>query len=158
MLIDSGIPPSRKKREKDDHPAPWAATTLESIFKEEIVDVLGEDLKQIISEEKSRFEEGWKKKVSQNSPNIEEMTWFSRYSGLSSPGLSVELHPSTQVVAASIATALTGTLALAAGWHTLEYALAAVFPPAAIASLLLGGLVFFVTKDREKENCYQSGW
>ena len=148
---ESGVTISMKKREKDDHPASWAATTLESIFKEEIVDVLGEDLKQIISEEKSRFEEEWKKKVSENSPNIDELTWFSRYSGFSGPGLSMELHPSTQVVAASIATALTGTLALAAGWHTLEYALAAVFPPAAIASLLLGSLVFFVTKDREKE-------
>jgi len=148
----SGVVISVKKEEVENDEVPeWAATTLESIFREEIVDSLAEDLKEIINQEKTRFEEEWEKKVAEVSPHIGEVSWFSGQAEILGSNSGLELHPSTQVFTASIATALTGTLALAAGWHTLEYAMAAVFPPAAIASILLGGLVFFITKESERE-------
>jgi len=149
---DSAVVISMKKEEAKDEESPeWAATTLESILREEIVNSLAQDLKEIINQEKTRFEEEWKKKITETSPHIDEISWFSAQARIPGSNLGIELHPSTQVFAASIATALTGTLALAAGWHTLEYAMAAIFPPAAIASILLGGLAFFITKDSEKE-------
>lgn len=51
-----------------------------------------------------------------------------------------------------IGSAVVGTVGLAAGWHTITYAILNAFPPMAIFALAMTAVTGVVTKDKTVQN------
>jgi hypothetical protein len=132
----------------------WNQPFVERILDAELgPEVLTRDLATIAETAKNNFESAWQKKMEESAPNLEMLRALSGsalHGGHHSIGFDLEI--STQVFVSGMTAALAGTFALAAGWHTLAYAMANVFPPAAIMTALLGTVTFVLTGKRAREN------
>ena len=132
----------------------WNQPFVERILDAELgPEVLTRDLATIAETAKNNFESAWQKKMEESAPNLEMLRALSGsalHSGHDLIGFDLEI--STQVFVSGMTAALAGTFALAAGWHTLAYAMANVFPPAAIMTALLGTVTFVLTGKRAREN------
>jgi hypothetical protein len=96
------------------------------------------------------YNEEWKSSIQEVLTGLEDIKVFEL------PGQKVQLPfqlgSSEQVVFMGIGSALAGTLGLAAGWHTLTYAMINVFPPIAAFALAAGAVTGILTKEKSIEN------
>lgn len=75
---------------------------------------------------------------------------LSQYFAIGRPG-EAELDRSFEILVSGSLSAVGATLALAAGWHTIWWALAHLFPGAILGAALLAGLYAWFNKDRARE-------
>jgi len=132
----------------------WHKLFLEELLEEELgIEKLKSDLSGIIEKAQNDFEATWQNKVAENPPDIQMLKILSRTGQDSSTSnIGIHLEISTTVLTGGIGAALAATFGLAAGWHTLEYALFNVFPPAAILVVLITAITFKYTEDSTKKS------
>jgi hypothetical protein len=111
------------------------------------------DVTAILEHASAIVEETWKKEIKAQAPDLAELKAFSSRSTDSfGPATEFQFGIAEQTFAVGVGAALVGSFGLAAGWHTLTYAMINVFPPVAIFSVLAAVGLAFVTKDRALEN------
>jgi hypothetical protein len=95
-----------------------------------------------------RCQEAWKQQIQAQTPDAADMHAFA-IRGATSSELKVAfgLGHAEQALGVGLAGALAGSVGLAAGWHTITYAMLHVFPPAALFALLATGAIGWLTKD-----------
>ena len=132
---------------------PWNQLFIEKILEDELSEQkLKANLKKIVDNAKASFESKWKKKAEKDPPDLRMMRILAlNASTANASGIGFNMEVATPVLATGIGAALAGTFGLAAGWHTINYALINVFPPAAIIALLLTAVTFkFTGKHAQK--------
>jgi len=110
-------------------------------------DVLKENLERIFLEAEQQFKEEWNKQIKLLTPSTQaiqtsDMDVLLANSGDYKPGVAEFTG------AVGLASAAIGSVALAAGWHTLSYALINVFPPIAFFALTASAGLAFLNKDK----------
>ena len=112
-----------------------------------------QDVTTILQNASARVEETWKKEIKAQAPDLTELKAFaSRSADSGGTAAEFQLGIAEQTFAVGLGAALVGSFGLAAGWHTLTYAMLNVFPPVAIFSVLAAVGLAFATKDRALEN------
>jgi hypothetical protein len=105
---------------------------------------------QVFEQASVRYQATWKARVA--AYHEELARWDSAARGASdalhaTPSFS--LGAAEQTLAASLGSAIFGTAALAAGWHTLAYAMASLFWPLTAFVMLMTAGVAWLTKDKD---------
>ncbi|MNI47987.1 hypothetical protein D3C73_1025300 [compost metagenome] len=94
------------------------------------------------------YEEAWKKEITAQQPDLERII---PYMLVNKARENVDLHfkvgATEQILMVSIGTTVASVLALAAGWHTLTWAILNVFPPMALFVAALTVVTGFLTKE-----------
>jgi hypothetical protein len=115
--------------------------------------LISKDITKIMKEANKRYKESWEKEIKAQSPDLSKLRAFtSGYGKKIGIKIGFELGKAEQFLAAGISTAIVGTIGLAAGWHTLTYAMLHVFPPIAIFAILGTAVVGVLTKEKALEN------
>jgi hypothetical protein len=132
----------------------FAKVLVEKLLTEELgTEILKRDIGEIIEKAKQSFEQSWQRKVAENPPDLETIKSLSGVTttvGRANIGINLEI--SSHVLTGGIGAALAATFGVAAGWHTLEWAMLEVFPPAAIIVALLTAATFMFTGDQARES------
>ena len=82
------------------------------------------NLKKIVDAARASFETKWKKKAEKDPPDLRMMRILAlNASTANASGIGFNMEVATPVLATGIGAALAGTFGLAAGWHTINYAL-----------------------------------
>ena len=115
-------------------------------------DSVSADIEKILQSVEKRFNESWKRVIDQNAPTTADVRAFS---GLGAEQSATSVH--FQVGAAEgtllmgMSSAVAATLGLAAGWHTITWALLNVFPPAAAFALVATVAVAVFTQEKAEQ-------
>lgn len=129
-------------------------TITEKLLNEHLSDkLINKDITKIMKEANKRYKKSGEKEIKAQSPDLSKLRAFTSGYG-KNIGIKVgfELGKAEQFLAAGISTAIVGTIGLAAGWHTLTYAMIHVFPPIAIFAILGTVVVGILTKEKALEN------
>lgn len=114
---------------------------------------LAEDMEKILEASAECFKENWEKVIEQNTPSVKDLGGFAdagaRHGAFQS---SFQLGAAEGTLLAGVGVAVAATLGLAAGWHTVVYALLNVFPPAAAFAAIATVLVAVFTKETATES------
>jgi len=112
-------------------------------------EIVGEDIQKILELASKRYEELWKKELKTQAPDLNKLNSFIN-SENSNIDVNVEfgIGPAEQTFTVGIAGAVVGTFGLAAGWHTITYAMLNVFPPMAIFTVFSSVVVAVLTKEK----------
>ena len=160
-LADTFIKPAAKgakwiseKAGMTEKDSSWDKLLVERLLEEELgSEILKRDISKIVEKKKQEFESSWQKKIAQNPPDVETIKLLAGSTGKHGhTDIGIHLEISTNVLTGGISAALAATFGLAAGWHTLEYALLEVFPPAAIIVVLLTAVTFAFTGKTARES------
>lgn len=106
------------------------------------------DVSKILETASLRYQDAWKRQVQAQTPGAADTRAFA-VQGATSSELRVAfgLGHAEQALGVGLAGAVAGSVGLAAGWHTITYAMLHVFPPAALFALLATGAVGWLTKN-----------
>jgi len=111
------------------------------------------DISQIMEEANQKYKERWENEIKTQYPDLNQLkTFTSSYEKNIDINIGFELGVAEQTFAAGITSAVVGSIGLAAGWHTLTYAMLNVFPPIAIFAVLGTIAVAIFTKGKALEN------
>lgn len=115
-------------------------------------EVLGHDLKVILERAAQGYEQAWVAEIKSQTPDLTGMRAFSP-SGATAAELGpiFDLGIAEHTLAVGLGGAVLGTLSLAAGWHTLAYAIVHVFYPAAILVAAAAAGIALYRKDQDLE-------
>jgi len=132
----------------------WDQTWFEKAIEAELGrKVLEEELRKIFKKAQDNFQKAWEKKASEVPPDLKVTESFiSSVTEGGAISIPLNLDISTSVLTSGLTASVAAVAGLAAGWHTLEYALASVFPPAAVITALLTAFVFLFTSESAKES------
>jgi len=148
--IDWAMEKTGLKVTKDDK---WHQTWLEQAIEAEFgKEILEKELKGIFKKAQDNFQKAWEKKALESPPDLKVTESLMGSGKDKSISLPLNLDISTAFLTSGAATSIATVAGLAAGWHTLEYALATVLPPAAVITLLSTALAFLFTAESVKEN------
>lgn len=114
--------------------------------------LVSKDIGNIMEQASNLYKKRWKDEIKTQAPDLNELRTFSSHDSNLDIDIGFELGMAEQTFAIGISTAIVGSISLAAGWHTLSYALLNVFPPIAIFAVLGGVAVAVFTKDKALEN------
>jgi len=123
-------------------------TFLERIIKDGLTASLQKDLSELIAKYIEAFKEEWRRKISGESPDLQFI--FALPNDHSSRMVRPELDVGLQALGTGLGTSAAAVAGLAAGWHTLEYALAHVFPPAGVITAVITGALMLATQEKSK--------
>lgn len=106
---------------------------------------VGKEISVLMSQAGELYQEDWKTHIQSQVPDIKRLSAFNLAKQANdSIHIDFKMGVSEQAFMVGMGSAVVGTLGLAAGWHTITYALINVFPPIAIfavaATVLLGVL------------------
>lgn len=94
------------------------------------------------------YEESWKKEITAQQPDLKRIIpHMLVHKARGNIDLQLQVGATEQLLMVSIGTTVASVLALAAGWHTLTWAILNVFPPMAIFVAALTVVTGFLTKD-----------
>lgn len=111
------------------------------------------DITKIMKQANKRYKDSWEKEIKSQAPDLSKLKAFtSTYGKKIEMNIGFELGAAEQTLAVGISGAIVGTIGLAAGWHTLTYALLHVFPPLAVFAILGTVVVGVFTKEKALEN------
>ena len=111
------------------------------------------DVVRILEEASQRIKATWEKEIQSQAPDLSTLKVFASHSAtMSGPRVSFQLGVAEQTFAVGIAGGVVGAMGLAAGWHTLTYAMINVFPPVAIFSVIAAVGLAVLTKGKVLEN------
>jgi len=111
------------------------------------------DIEKILESAEARFIASWKRVIDQNAPSSADLKAFSGLApdrGAASTEFQVSAADGTFLMGMSSAVA--ATLGLAAGWHTITWALLNVFPPAAAFAVLATVVVAVFTREKAEQH------
>jgi hypothetical protein len=129
-------------------------STVEALFERHLhPENVQRDIASILHRASDQFTENWKKQIQSQAPDLTNLKAFASQSALiAAPVIAFHFGVPEQAFAMGIAGGVAGVFGLAAGGHTLTYALINVFPPIAIFSAVTAvGLAIF-TQNRTLEN------
>jgi len=129
---------------------PEPDTFLERIIKDGLTASLQKDLSGLIVKRIEAFKEEWRRKISGESPDLQFA--FAAPNDHASTTVGPELDVSLQALGTGLGASAAAVAGLAAGWHTLEYALAHVFPPAGVITAVITGAVMLATQEKSKRD------
>jgi hypothetical protein len=110
---------------------------------------VADGVEKILDQATQRVRQTWEKEVKLQAPDLSTLKAFASHSGNDGgTTVSFELGIAEQTFAVGVTGAVVGAVGLAAGWHTITYAMLHVFPPVAIFSVLAAIGVAVFTKDR----------
>ncbi|MBM4141668.1 MAG: hypothetical protein FJ242_09360 [Nitrospira sp.] len=113
---------------------------------------VSKDIAKIMKKAHKQYKGSWEKEIKIQAPDLSKIKAFASMYGKKLPiSIGFELGAAEQTFAVGISGAIAGTIGLAAGWHTLTYALLHVFPPVAIFAILGTVVVAVLTKDKALE-------
>jgi hypothetical protein len=111
--------------------------------------VVGHDVEAILSEAGKRYEAAWTEQIKAQAPDLAALKSFAcATSDVASLSGGFELGRAEQTLAVGLGGAVAGTFSLAAGWHTLAYAMAHVFYP--VAMVVAAASVGVAVLDQER--------
>lgn len=114
--------------------------------------LVSKDIGNIMKEASNRYKHKWEKEIKTQAPDLSKLRLFSSRNNNFKLNIGFELGMAEQTFAIGISSAVIGSIGLAAGWHTLSYALLNVFPPIAIFAALGTLIVAVLTKNKALEN------
>lgn len=114
--------------------------------------LVSKDIGNIMEEASNRYKSKWEQEIKTQAPDLSKLRAFSSYNSNFSIKIGFELGMAEQTFAIGISSAIVGSIGLAAGWHTLSYALLNVFPPISIFAALGTLIVAVLTKNKAVEN------
>ncbi len=107
---------------------------------------------RIVAAAATRYEEAWVAEIKAQTPDLASLSAFR---SVASPGFTpsaaVAIGPAEGFLAVGLGSALAGTFSLAAGWHTLAYAMVHVFYPVAILVAMATVGVAILDQERSLE-------
>lgn len=119
---------------------------LEKYLKNEDV---GKQISDILAKATKNYEKNWINQIALNIPSINRFSAFSiTNSAKESIKIDFQYGAAEQVLAMGLGSAVIGAVGLAAGWHTMTYAMLNVFPPVAIFAAAATIVVGVVTKEK----------
>lgn len=126
------------------------STLLEEVFRKYLSsETLHHDIGSIIEASARILEDGWKKEVKGLTLDMADLRAFSRQEKLQMEHhFAFELGYSEQAFTVGVGGAAAATVGLAAGWHTISYALINVFPWAAAFAVVATVAAGVLTKQR----------
>lgn len=111
------------------------------------------DIAEILEEAQKKITQEWEQYITEQSPDFGQLKAFASKTGNNiMPTFNFELGRAEQTFIVGLTGALVGTFGLAAGWHTLTYAMLHVFPPIAIFTIIATLSVAWFTKDKALKN------
>jgi hypothetical protein len=116
------------------------------------IDVVSKDIAGILEKAGRFYKESWEKEIKTQSPNLQDLRVFSNNAKSINLGIDYDFGVAEQTFTVGISAGIVGSIGLAAGWHTLSYALLNVFPPIAIFAAVSSLFVAFATKDKVLKN------
>ena len=124
-------------------------TVLEKHLNSEKV---AKEISGILSVASKNYEKKWIEQISINIPNVNRLSAYS-ISNLTKNNIKIDFQygAAEQVLAMGLGSAVVGAVGLAAGWHTMTYAMLNVFPPVAIFAAAATVFVGVVTKEKAVE-------
>ncbi|WP_079912058.1 hypothetical protein [Paenibacillus sp. 32352] len=94
------------------------------------------------------YEEAWKKEIAAQQPDLQRIIpHMLVHKARENVELQFQVGATEQIFLVSIGTTVASVLALAAGWHTLTWAILNVFPPMALFVAALTVVTGFLTKE-----------
>jgi len=125
-----------------------AKTLIEEVLGHHLAEKqIKQEMEKIFTEAKKKYDAEWKEKIKQTTPDYYS---YLNVSDLSfTPGAELDIE--SQVLATGVAGAVVGTFGLAAGWHTISYALLNVFPPIAAFAAIAATVLAIWNKDKSRE-------
>ena len=114
------------------------STLLEEVFKKHLSpQTIQQDIGAIIEKSMKTLEDGWNREIKHLTLDMANLRAFSQQKTLEMEHhFAFELGYSEQALSVGIGGAAVATFGLAAGWHTITYALINVFPWAAAFAVL----------------------
>ncbi len=113
---------------------------------------VAKDIERVLAAATETFSEAWRKVIETQTPDVRDLRAFAGV-GTQRSVFNVEfaLGAAEGTLLIGVGGAIAGSIGLAAGWHTITYALLNVFPPAAAFAVFATVLVAAFTKDRAKQ-------
>jgi hypothetical protein len=112
-------------------------------------DNVSKDMTNLLEATGEVYQKKWEQEIKAQSPNLDRISAFSLAQNANdSIILDFKIGTAEQTFMVGIGSAVVGTLGLAAGWHTITYALMNVFPPIAFFTVLATVFIGVVTKDK----------
>ncbi|MBP1154009.1 MULTISPECIES: hypothetical protein [unclassified Paenibacillus] len=106
------------------------------------------DIGRMLGQCNKVYEEAWKKELTAQQPDLERIIpHMLVHKARGNVDLQFNVGATEQILMVSIGTTVASVLALAAGWHTLTWAILNVFPPMAIFVAALTMVTGFLTKE-----------
>jgi hypothetical protein len=153
-LLKEGLEKAGVKKGIDDEELIDTQSIVEKLLDTHLSPKLvSKDIAKIMKQANKQYQKTWEKEIKTQSPDLCKLKAFtSRYGKKVDMNAGFELGAAEQTLAVGISGAVVGTIGLAAGWHTLTYAMLYVFPPLAIFAILGTVVMGVITKDKALEN------
>jgi hypothetical protein len=153
-LLKEGLEKAGVKKAIDDGELIDTQSIVEKLLDTHLSPKLvSKDIAKIMKQANRQYQKTWEKEIKTQSPDLSKLKAFtSRYGKKVDMNVGFELGAAEQTLAVGISGAVIGTIGLAAGWHTLTYAMLHVFPPLAIFAILGAVVMGVITKEKALEN------
>jgi len=143
---------------------PVLGLILKDDFVKEVVNkhIEDEDMRQYVENFLKQLDreriEGWIKKEKSLAESLKNQTGAASYLIISagSPDIQEDLSTASKVGGASVAAVAGSTAILAAGWHTLTWAMSGLFIWAMPVALVVTGIISAINKDSEHNKLMKS--
>lgn len=124
-------------------------TLVEKLFEKHLdLSTVGIDITNIFEKAVEDYKKDWVEKIDQQTPDIKLLNAYSLANEAGSViKFNMPLGMAEQTLAVGLGSAVVGTVGLAAGWHTITYALLNVFPPIAAVALIATAVAGVATQD-----------
>lgn len=110
--------------------------------------LVSKDVGRILDQCNKHYEEAWKKELAAQQPDMQRVVpHMLVHKARENIELPFQVGAAEQILMVSIGTTVASVLALAAGWHTLTWAILNVFPPMALFVAALTVVTGFLTQE-----------
>jgi hypothetical protein len=153
-LLKEGLEKAGVKKAIDDKEFIDTQSIVEKLLATHLSPKLvSNDIAEIMRQANIQYQKAWEKEIKTQSPDLTKLRAFaSSYGEKVDMNVGFELGAAEQTLVVGISGAVVGTIGLAAGWHTLTYAMLHVFPPLAIFAILGTVVMGVMTKEKALEN------
>ncbi len=118
------------------------------------LDQVSKDIGNIMEGAGKRYKDRWEQEIKTQAPDLSKLQAFSPADNVEMQ-IAFEFGAAEQTLIVGISSAILGSVGLAAGWHTLSYALLNVFPPIALFAAIGTLFVAFWTKDKALQSKFK---
>ncbi len=127
-------------------------TLVEDILEKHLgKDELAKEISKIFQDSMDDYEKQWQKKTQDLSKVLKHDYSLMAINHSYNLNYKFEMGIAEQTFLTGISSALAGSLGLAAGWHTITYAMMNVFPPVAIFTVIASIVTGIATQDAATE-------
>jgi hypothetical protein len=111
---------------------------------------VGRDITRMMDQAGHVYKEAWKKQIMKHVPDLGRISGYSfaDQARRQMDGIEFQFGNAEQSMIVGMTSAILATIWLAAGWHTLAYAFANIFPPIALFTAVFTVAAGVVTRDQ----------